>query len=266
MRALRNGGRRAQLSRERVVTTEALKVAPRVALVTGAGHRVGRAIAIALGADGARVAVHYHGSEEPARSTAAAIESAGGAASCFKADLRDADAAMRLVDDVVRAFGRLDILVNSAASMMRTPLDTVTPAQWDEVFALNLRAPFFLSVAAARAMGDTGGVIVNISDHMGFETWPSFVPHGISKAGVAAMTHALAATLAPRVRVNAIAPGAVLAPEGWPAAERERYEKGTPLARIGTPDDVVSAVRYFVSADYVTGETLFVDGGRHGAR
>jgi len=158
------------------------------------------------------------------------------------------------------------VLVNSAATMMRTPLDTVTPEQWDEVFALNLRAPFFLSIAAARAMGAQGGVIVNISDHMGFESWPAFVPHGVSKAGVSAMTRALAAALAPRVRVNAVAPGAVLPPEGWPAAEQERYAKETPLARIGTPDDVIGAIRYLIAATYVTGETLFVDGGRHDAR
>jgi pteridine reductase len=241
-------------------------LAGRVALVTGAGHRVGRAIALALGDDGAHVAVHYHGSEEAATETVSAIAAAGGSASLFKADLRDAAAAATLADDVCRACGRLDVLVNSAASMTRTPLDSVTPAQWDEIFALNLRAPFFLSIAAARAMGETGGVIVNVSDHMGFESWAGFVPHGVSKAGVSAMTHLLAGALAPRVRVNAVAPGAVLAPEGWPAAEQERYTKATPLGRIGTPGDVVTAIRYLISATYVTGETLFVDGGRHDAR
>jgi pteridine reductase len=241
-------------------------LAGRVALVTGAGHRVGRAIAVALGEDGAHVAVHYHGSEEPARETVQTIEAAGGAASLFKADLRDAAAASKLADDVSAACGRLDILVNSAASMMRTPIDTVTPAQWDEVFALNLRAPFFLSIAAARVMGEKGGAIVNISDHMGFESWTGFVPHGVSKAGISAMTHLLAGTLAPRVRVNAVAPGAVLAPVAWAAAEQDRYNRATPLARIGTPADVVGAIRYLIGAEYVTGETLFVDGGRHDAR
>ena len=240
-------------------------LAGRVALVTGAGHRVGRAIALALAEDGAHVAVHYHGSEARARETVSAIEAAGGAASPFQADLRDATAATGLVERVRAARGRLDVLVNSAASMMRTPLDTVTPEQWDEVFALNLRAPFFLSVAASRVM-QAGSVIVNVSDHMGFEPWPGFVPHGVSKAGVSAMTHLLAGALAPNVRVNAVAPGAVLAPDGWPAAERERYASQTPLASLGTPGDVVTAIRYLISATYVTGETLFVDGGRHGAR
>ena len=241
-------------------------LAGRVALVTGAGHRVGRAIALAMGEDGAHVAVHYHGSADSARETVAAIEKGGGSATAFQADLRDAAAASALAGEVCDACGRLDVLVNSAASMMRTPLESVTPGQWDEVFALNLRAPFFLSVAAARAMGEAGGVIVNISDHMGFEPWAGFVPHGVSKAGVSAMTHLLAGALAPRVRVNAVAPGAVLAPEGWPPVEREKYAKATPLGTIGTPGDVVTAVRYLISATYVTGETLFVDGGRHGAR
>ncbi len=238
----------------------------KVALVTGAGRRVGRAIAIALGIDGATVAVHYHGSVDGARDTAAAIVGAGGMAGTVAGNLADPDAAQRLVGETVRDFGRIDILVNSAASMVRTPLETVTPGQWDEIFDLNLRAPFFLSLAAARAMGDRGGVIVNISDHMGFELWPAFIPHGVAKAALAAMTGHLAGALAPRVRVNAVAPGAVLAPDGWPEEERKRYSAETPLHRIGTPEDVGRAVCYLATAEYVTGETLFVDGGRHGAR
>ena len=227
---------------------------------------MGRAIALALGADGARVAVHHHGSAAGAGESVRAIQRAGGEARAFAANLTEGDAAKNLVDAVMGDFGRLDALVNSAASMIRTPLSSVTRAQWDEIFALNVRAPFFLSLAAARAMGADGGVIVNISDHMGFESWPDFVPHGVSKAAIAAMTRALAAALAPLVRVNAVAPGAVLAPDGWPARERAQYESATPLRRVGTPEDVARAVVYLLSADYVTGETLFVDGGRHGAR
>jgi len=238
----------------------------KVALVTGAGRRVGRAIALALGADGARVAAHFHGSVDGARETVAEIEGAGGSAAGVHANLAERAAPDQLVDAVLQRFGRLDLLVNSAASMRRTPLESVTPEEWDEILGLNLRAPFFLSIAAARAMGTSGGAIVNISDHMGFERWAAFVPHGISKAGVESMTHALAAALAPRVRVNAVAPGAVLAPEGWPATERARYVAETPLGRVGTPEDVARAVQYLAAADYVTGQTIFVDGGRHGAR
>ena len=244
----------------------ATPLAGKVALVTGAGRRVGRAIALALAEDGAQVAVHYNGSEAGAAETVALIEQGGGVARAVHADLSDPLAPDPLVRDVVGRFGRLDLLVNSAASMLRTPLDTVTPAQWDEIFALNLKAPFFIALAASRVMPAAGGAIINLSDHMGFESWPAFVPHGIAKAGVAAMTHALAAALAPRVRVNAIAPGAVLAPDAWADADQQRFIDDTPLARLGTPGDVVHAVRYLATATYVTGETLFVDGGRRGAR
>ena len=241
-------------------------LAGKVALVTGAGRRIGRAIAVALADDGAHVAVHYNGSESGAAETVALIEASGGVAVALRADLLDPLAPQPLVRAVVDRFARLDLVVNSAASMQRTPLDTVTPEQWDDVFALNLKAPFFLALAAARAMPVEGGAIINLSDHMGFESWPAFVPHGVAKAGVVAMTQALAAALAPRIRVNAIAPGAVLAPEGWAAADQQRFIDETPLARHGTPDDVVQAVRYLATATYVTGETLFVDGGRRGAR
>jgi pteridine reductase len=193
------------------------------------------------------------------------IRTAGGDAVAFKADLSVAGAPERLVDGVVRDLGRLDLLVNSAASMARTPLRTVTARAWDAVFALNLRAPFFCAVAAARAMR-RGGVVINISDHMGFESWPEFVPHGVSKAAVVAMTRALAAALAPRVRVAAVVPGFVLAPAGFPASRQRAFARGTPLRRLGTPGDVADAVRYLAKASYVTGEAVFVDGGRRGAR
>ena len=238
----------------------------RVALVTGAGKRVGRAIALALGAEGYRVAVHYSRSAAGARETVRLIRAAGGEGAAFRADLTSLGAPSRLVNDVVKSFSRIDVLVNSAASMTRTPLSSVREKDWDRIFALNLRAPFFCAVAAARAMGRRGGAIVNISDHMGFESWPDFVPHGVSKAGVAAMTQALAGAFAPRVRVNAVAPGFVLAPEGYSAAKLRQFARETPLRRVGSPADVADAVRYFVRARYVTGEVLFVDGGRHGAR
>ena len=169
----------------------ATPLAGKVALVTGAGRRVGRAIALALAEDGAQVVVHYNGSEAGAAETVALIEQASGVARAVRADLSNPLAPEPLVRDVIGRFGRLDLLVNSAASMLRTPLETVTPEQWDEIFALNLKAPFFLALAASRVMPADGGAIINLSDHMGFESWPSFVPHGIAKAAVSAMTHAL---------------------------------------------------------------------------
>jgi pteridine reductase len=236
----------------------------RVALVTGAGRRIGQAIAVALGSRGMRVAVHYHGSEEGARETAGEVAARGGEAATFRADLGEPDAPARLVDDVAAALGALDVLVNSAAVMVRTPVGEVTPGQWDAMFALNLRAPFFAAQAAAAHMrGGGGGAIVNLADLAAYETWPAYVPHGISKAGVVQMTRALARALAPAVRVNAVAPGVVLLPDDWPAEAGERLASTTPLRRLGAPDDVVQAVLYLLEADFVTGETIIVDGGRH---
>ena len=235
---------------------------PKTALVTGAGRRIGRAIAVALGGRGMRVAVHYHGAAQGADETAMQIRRAGGDAFTLRADLREPGAPEQLVSDAVARLGSLDVLVNSAAVMIRTPLEDVTEAQWDEIFALNLRAPFFSARAAAARMTE-GGVIVNIADLAAFEAWTGYIPHGTSKAGLVYVTRALAKRLAPRVRVNAVAPGAVLLPDEWSAADADRLARTTPLERLGSPDDVTRAVLYLIDAEYVTGETLIVDGGRH---
>ena len=239
-----------------------MDLAGRVALVTGAGVRVGRAIALGLAGAGARVAVHYNASAKGAQAVVAEIEAAGGEGAAFGADLSRPEAAQPLIEAVVRRFGALDVLVNSAGVMRRTPVGEVTPADWDTIFAINLRAPFFVAQAAAPHMPARGGVIVNIADLAGLETWSGYVPHGISKAGVIQMTRALAHALAPRIRVNAVAPGAVLLPEHWDQAATDHLIATTPLRRLGSPADVVGAVLYLVSADYVTGHTLVVDGGR----
>jgi pteridine reductase len=235
----------------------------RVALVTGAGTRVGRVIALALGKAGMRVGVHYAGSEKGARQTADEIIAVGSEAKTLPGDLTDPATAPRLVEHTAKVFGSLDVVINSAAVMLRTPVGEVLVEDWDAMFALNLRAPFFLSQSAARVMGDRGGAIVNIADLAAFETWRGYIPHSITKAGIVQMTRGLAHALAPRIRVNAVAPGAVLLPEGGPEELAEKLIATTPLGRIGTPEDVAQAVLYLLSADYVTGETIIVDGGRH---
>jgi pteridine reductase len=147
--------------------------------------------------------------------------------------------------------------------MLRTPVGEVLVEDWDAMFALNLRAPFFLSQAAARVMEKHGGAIVNIADLAAFETWRGYIPHAITKAGVVQMTRSLAHALAPKIRVNAVAPGPVLLPEGWTQEQADKLISTTPLGRLGSPEDVAQAVLYLLSADYVTGETIIVDGGRH---
>lgn len=231
------------------------------ALVTGAGHRLGRAFAVALGQREMRVAVHYNAAADGAEETARLVREAGGQAHTVQADLSDRAGPGMLIDAVAGEFGSLDVLVNSAAVMVRTPFLEATPEDWDAIFALNLRAPFFLAQRAARIM-TKGGVIINIADLAAFETWPDYMLHSISKTGVIKMTESLARVMAPRVRVNAIAPGAVLPPAGWDEEKSRTFAASTPLATLGKPDDAVAAMLYLIDAGFVTGETIVVDGGR----
>ena len=242
---------------------EADPLSGQVALVTGAGRRVGRAIALALGARGMQVVVHFNDSRDGADETARLIMEAGGHALVAQADLAHVDAAYALVDRAVAWRGALGALVNSAAIMLRTPIAETTQADWDRMFALNVRAPYFLSQRAASSLAASDGAIVNIADLAAFESWPAYVPHGMTKAAVVQMTRAMARALAPGVRVNAVAPGVVLLPEGWSEADAEHLQATTPLRRLGSPEDVAQAVVYLLSARYVTGEVMRVDGGRH---
>ena len=235
-------------------------------LVTGAGIRVGRAIALELGQAGARVAVHYARSAAGARGTVRAIESArgAGAARAFAADLSTPSNAAGLVADVVRWAGRLDVLVCSAAAFDRRPFEEIDERAWRDMMALNLEAPFRLAQAAAphlrRARPD--GVIVNILDVAAFHAWKGYAHYSTAKAGLAMLTRILALELAPRVRVAAVAPGTVAFPDDYPAADRERIVARIPLGRVGAPADVARAVHYLCTADYVTGSVVTVDGGR----
>ena len=235
----------------------------RVALVTGAGRRVGQAIALVLGARGMHVVVHYNSSASGAEETVARITGAGGHASVMHADLASVSAAERLVDAVLAAHGGLAVLVNSAAVMLRTPVGDTSTAQWDNMHAVNVRAPYFLAQRAAPSLRRAHGCIVNIADLAAFETWPAYVPHAMTKAAMVQMTRGLAHALAPDIRVNAVAPGVVLLPEGWTEGDAEGLRSTTPLQRIGTPEDVAQAVLYLVDAEFVTGEVVRVDGGRH---
>ncbi len=235
----------------------------RVALVTGAGRRLGRAFAEALAGRGMTLAIHHHSSSSGAESLRHEIVAGGGRAACFAADLTDAAAAVELPRRVVAELGHLDVLVNSAAVMRRLGVDDTTPAQWDAILDLNLRAAFFCAQGATPALRAARGKIVNIADLSGLEPWPGFAAHSISKAGVVMLTKVLARALAPEVTVNAVAPGAVLVPEEYDAAERKRLADAAPLKRLGAPEDAVAAMLYLLEGgDFVTGEVLAVDGGR----
>jgi pteridine reductase len=235
----------------------------RVALVTGAGRRLGRALAEALGQRGMTLGIHHHASSAGATDLRDAIVAAGGRAACFAADLADPAAAAELPRRVAAEFGRLDVLVNSAAVMHRRAFEETTPAQWDEVLDLNLRSVFFCTQGAAPALRAAHGKVVNLADLSGLEPWPGFAAHSISKAGVVMLTKVLARALAPEVTVNAIAPGAVLVPESYDVEERDRLARTTPLGRLGSPSDATAALLYLLEGgDFVTGEVIVVDGGR----
>jgi NAD(P)-dependent dehydrogenase (short-subunit alcohol dehydrogenase family) len=241
-----------------------MNLSGRVALVTGGGVRLGRETALELAAAGARVAIHYHASTEAAEAVAAEIRAAGGHAELFGLDLSRIAELPGLIERVVAAFGCLDVLVNNAAIFPRTPFEQVTEAEWDGVMAINLKAPFFLSQAAARAMQAQGtGKIINLADISAERPWPGYLPYCLSKAGIVALTRGLARALAPKIQVNAVAPGTVLFPEGMPEEEREKLLKAVPLQRAGDATDVARTIRFLLEAsDYVTGVVIPVDGGR----
>ncbi len=242
-------------------------VAPRpVALVTGAARRIGAAIARRLHAGGCDLALHHLHSGTDMAALAAELERARpGSVQVLHADLRDSDRLPELVAAAVGRFGRLDALVNNASTFHPTPLGTATPQQWDDLFAVNARAPFFLAQAAAPHLRAAAGAIVNLADVYAGRPLPDHAPYSAAKAALVSLTRALALELAPEVRVNAVAPGAILWPEQDPsAAAQQAILAATALGRTGTPEDIAAAVQWLLSADagYVTGQVLHVDGGR----
>ncbi|HEY7517508.1 MAG TPA: SDR family oxidoreductase [Methylomirabilota bacterium] len=226
--------------------------------MTGGAVRVGRAIALALADAGFDVAIGFHRSGPDARRTVAELRRRGATAAPIRADLRDPGAARRLVGEAARALGGLDVLVNSAALFYKTPLASATRAQWDQLFALNLRAAFFCTQAAAARMS-RGGHVVNVGDVITRLTRPGWAAYSATKAGLEALTRALAAELRPqRIAVNCVAPGAVLKPDWLPAARWRVITRG----HAGNAEDVAAAVVFFATCPaYITGQVLAVDGG-----
>lgn len=234
----------------------------KIAMVTGGAVRVGRALTLALARCGANVVVHYNRSAGPAEETAAEARTLGVQALPVAANLADPEAVVGLVSAVEGAFGGVDILVNSASPFIRGQLRDTTLAQWHFVLGALLDGPFLLCQAfAPRMIEREAGLIVNILDRSAFTPFPAHLAHSVGKHGLLGLTRSLAIELGPAVRVNAIAPGPVLPPPGYSPEQNDRIAQGTLLQRWGAPDDVVKALLYFVDADYVTGDVLFVDGG-----
>ena len=241
----------------------AVDIEGKVALVTGAAKRVGRSIALALAERGAELVVHYRTSDREAQEVLALAKKLGGKPAAVQADLSVSAELGAMVDSAMRAFGRIDILVNSAAIFYRTPFPTLTEADWDRFLAVNLKAPFLLCRQVGEIMCRQGyGKIVNVADIAGVKVWGDFIPYSVSKAGLLALTTGLAKALAPAVQVNAICPGTVLLPDGSTTEEQVRAVERVPLRRLGAPEDIARAALYLVESDFVTGEVLTVDGGQ----
>jgi len=243
-------------------------VQDKVVLITGGAKRVGAAICRRLHGAGAKLMLHYRASAGEARLLQAELNGVrADSVALIQADLLDLAKLPSLIDQTVMRFGRLDALVNNASSFFSTPMGEIQPAQWDDLMGTNVRAPLFLSQAAAAPLKKTQGSIVNISDIHAERPLRNYVVYSIAKSALTGLTRSLARELAPDVRVNAIAPGPILWPEGdesFDEVSRQRIISHTPLKREGTPDDIARAVLFLIAdAPYVTGETLNVDGGRH---
>ena len=241
-----------------------MELKDKVALVTGAGRRVGRSIAEHLADRGAAAAIHYNSSAADAAKVVAGIEYRGGRARAFKADLTSVAEIERMVAEVLEVFGRIDVLVNCASIFYRKPLEELTEHDWDVTLATNLKAPFFLSKLAGLAMRRQGaGKIVNIGDWAGIRPYNNYLPYTVSKSGLIGLTRAMAKALAPEVQVNCVALGPVMPPEDYDEAENERLRSSTLTKRLGTPEDVARAVLFMCEGtDFATGSTLMLDGGR----
>jgi NAD(P)-dependent dehydrogenase (short-subunit alcohol dehydrogenase family) len=249
------------------MATLSMNIQGKVALITGSAKRIGRETAIALARRGATIAVHYRSSEQEARETLQAVRSARGndaGDAMFRADLMDGGQIDGLFHEVEAAFGGVDILVNNASVFAPATAAEANAGDWDEQLNANARAPFLMSQRAARSMTKRGaGKIVNLVDAAGEIIWPGYFPYSVSKAALIAVNRGLAKAFAPHIQVNGVAPGPVLFPEYYTEEQKRAAIDRTLLKRAGSPADVVNAILFLIENDYITGEVIHVDGGRH---
>jgi len=233
-----------------------------VVLITGAAVRVGRTAALTLAKHGANISFSYYLDDEPWQETLQEIEAHGVQALAVQTEIRSAESVQSLVDATIEKFGRIDILINNASIWLKAPFLDITEEEWDLALDVNLKGPFLTSQKAAPHMMENGGVIINISDLSAFQVWPEYAHHAASKAGLVSLTKTLAFELAPKIRVNAIAPGTVLLPENHSPEKRKWAEENSVLKRVGSPEDVARLMVFLIENDFTTGAVYFVDGGR----
>jgi NAD(P)-dependent dehydrogenase (short-subunit alcohol dehydrogenase family) len=241
-----------------------LEARPKTALITGAAHRIGRAMALALAKDGWSLAVHYYRSREAALALVDDIVAAGGTGVALKADLAKEDDVLTLIPAAVDALGPLGLLINNASLFEQDSALTVTRTSWDAHLETNLRAPFVLIQAfAAQLPEECNGLVINLVDQRVWNLTPHFTSYTLSKAALWALTQTLALALAPRVRVNAIGPGPTLPSSRQTAQQFEQQCAEMPLKRGTTPDEIAEALRFILAAPSMTGQLIALDGGQH---
>jgi 3-oxoacyl-[acyl-carrier protein] reductase/pteridine reductase len=238
------------------------KLAGRVVLITGAARRIGRALALGLGAEGARIAITYRSSERDAERTIQRLSDMGAEAFAVRCDVRDPQNVEEMVREVAREMGTIDVLINNAGLFNTAKFEAITPEQWDQMFATNTRGPFLVSQAALPFLRRRRGRIIHIGSLGGLQPWPAHVHYCASKAALVMLTQAMAKALAPRVAVNCVAPGMISLGENRDPAFVRRVVRKTPMRRAGRAADVLEAVLFFATAShFITGQTLVVDGG-----
>ena len=241
-----------------------MNISGKGALITGSAKRIGRLTAIELAKRGARIAIHFRNSVQEANETLRLIQAEGGSGALFQADLIEVPAIEEMFRNLDRQFGGLDILVNSASTFHTSTAVETSAELWNEQLNSNARAPFFVAQAAAQMMMKRGnGKIVNIVDVAGEVIWPGYFAYSVSKAALIAVNRGLAKAYAPAIQVNGIAPGPVLFPDHYTEEQKRSAIERTLLKRAGHPSDIVNAVVFLIENDYITGEIIHVDGGRH---
>jgi NAD(P)-dependent dehydrogenase (short-subunit alcohol dehydrogenase family) len=238
-------------------------IANSVILITGAAMRVGRTVALELAKKGAIIAFSYYLEEEPWRETMQEIKDLCGECLAIQTEIRSAADVKNLVQQTIAHYGRVDVLINNASIWLKAPFLEITEADWDLSLDVNLKGPFLAAQAVAPHMLQQGqGLILNITDLSAFQTWPGYAHHAASKAGLVALTKSLAVELAPKIRVNAIAPGTVLLPEDAPPEKVQWAVEKSLLKRVGEPEDVARLIAFLIESEFTTGAVYFVDGGR----
>ena len=241
-----------------------MEIKNKIVLITGGAIRLGRAITLDLVKNGAKVFCHYNSSEKEALSLMDEVKSFAGNLILIKSDFSKIDQAEKIISEILTETKCIDILINNAAVFFKTPLGKVSEDDWDKLFSINLKAPFFISQKVGLIMKDQGfGKIINIGDTSGLNPWPGYLPYSLTKSGIISMTKGLAKALAPEVLVNCINPGPVIIPDYYEESDIKNAVDKTLIKKTGSAEDIVQTVKYLIEGtDYITGSVLNVDGGR----